>query len=280
MVAAAGGCALLLAAVLLVAGVRKLLRPRAFAAAIDRLLPDGLPSRRRFALAAAPAVGALELAIGAALLRAPAVPIAAVTLALFLGFGVVVVIAIGGQSGCGCFTAHPDDVATRRDLARTVALGLVAAANLAAALTGRGGAAWSPGAAVVALALGSAIAVSTPAVGTRFRRRAGGSELRPLRGAERAAALRAVEAAPSVLALRARLGPRELDLARALVTAPAGPGWLVVTPPGRRGLRVRMSVPWDGEHAGDAVISAVIDDATLLVSGGVVREVGAARAAR
>jgi hypothetical protein len=53
---------------------------------------------------------------------------------------------------------------------------------------------------------------------------------------------------------------------------------LVVTPPRGRGLQVRMSVPWDGERTGDAVITAVIDGEPLLVSGGVVRDAPAAAA--
>src|SRR3954454_17630389 len=105
-----GGAALLLAALLAVAGALKLVQRRAFAHAVHRLLPQHLPRRRLLALAAGPVVGTFEIVLAAGLSLAPrlAVAVTAVTAGLFGCFCGVVLLAIRKGTSCGCFTSLSD----------------------------------------------------------------------------------------------------------------------------------------------------------------------------
>jgi hypothetical protein len=294
-----GGAALLLAVTLLVAGLLKARGVRAFAVAVHRLLPDHFPHRRGVAVALAPAVCAVELALAVALLFAPwrATPVAGAVLALSCGFVLVVRRAIRMGTACGCFASLSDGVAGAAELARATGLAIIAGGLLAGDLTGHAATPWAVGSvaagAVLAAVLCGAIWLAgrgsksragrpgwyATAVSGRVRTnaRAVPASFAELHGAERRRVLSAISAAPSLAVFEQWLAGEGLtfDLRRSLVSRLSRPGAqtsLLITPPRTPRLYVRLSVPWDGTRVVDVAVAAVADGRGVGVVGGVVRE--------
>ncbi|MFL6142056.1 MAG: MauE/DoxX family redox-associated membrane protein [Labedaea sp.] len=293
-----GGAALLLAALLVLAGALKLLRPRSFAHAVYRLLGKHLVRRELLARVAPWTVGAVEVLLGMGVAVAGlaprawwSIPITGACAALFLGFVAVVRIAIRKGTSCGCFTSFSDGVAGGAELARAIALAVLALALLAVALTGRAVTWWRWDAlawlAVLVVLVISVVAVSgrTRPSGAlllgRIRSRLARVDL-PRASAgnyHRADAIAAARRSPSVVAFERWLGGRAADvdwrrceIRATAATPPGGPRvpCLVISPHCRGGLTVTVSVPDAGaEHA---VVIAVVDGAPLSVIGGTVIE--------
>src|SRR5258706_7035317 len=105
------GVATLLAAVLIIAGVIKLVEPRYVAAALRRTsarVAMRASRSEKEARRAGRTVGAVETFVGLALLLVtgwPAVVVAAVAVAVFGSFVVVVNMAIRRGTACGCWAS-------------------------------------------------------------------------------------------------------------------------------------------------------------------------------
>ncbi len=127
------GLALALAALLIAAGLPKLIRPRHVARAMRRAfghrtrLPLELLGRL---------LGAWELVLAAALLTVPWVAVAAAGAVTFLGFAGFVVAAVRRGTSCGCWASLSEGPAGGAELARTGTLALAALGLLALRLTG------------------------------------------------------------------------------------------------------------------------------------------------
>lgn len=136
-------CALLLAAVFVLAGAAKLARPAATATSFVAL---GVPA----APAAARAVPFVELLVAAALLASPR-PGAIGALALLTPFTAVLAraVAAGSQTPCNCFGTARAEPVSWVDVVRNVMLGALAVASLTAAEPG------VPSPTAVALACGA-----------------------------------------------------------------------------------------------------------------------------
>ena len=293
-----GGAALLLAALLVLAGAMKLLRPRAFAHAVYRLLGKHLPHRALLARVAPWAVGTVEILLGGGLAVAGltpsawwAPPLVGASFVLFAGFVAVVRIAVRKGTSCGCFTSFSDGVAGGAELARAVVLAVFAGALLGVVLSGSA-ATWWRWDALAWLGVLAVVAVGVVAVAGRarpsgalllgrIRSRLARVELprAPVGNLHRADVIAAARRSPSVTAFEHWLGERTADVdwrrceVRATAaTPPGGPrvSCLVVSPRCRGGLTVTVSVPDAGaEHA---VVIAVVDGAPVSVIGGTVIE--------
>ncbi|HEU5473297.1 MAG TPA: MauE/DoxX family redox-associated membrane protein [Actinophytocola sp.] len=287
----AGGAGLLLAGLLIVAGGLKLMRPKAFAHAVYRLLPKHLNRRELFAAVAAPVVGGVELLVGAGLLATAARPVVAVvgvSAALYLGFVVVVGIAIRKGTSCGCFASFSDRTASGAEFGRALALAVLAVALFVLELTSPAGTWWSTEAVLWSLGLAAAVVVITAFSGRiwpsgwlllgRIESRLAGVDLpasAPIDAHERTALITAVRAAPSVRAFEEWLGERAatLDWRRSEVrtsaaTPPGGPRvpCTLVSPRTRDAVSVTVSVP--SAHASAAVVIAVVDGRPVSAIGG------------
>jgi hypothetical protein len=272
----AGGSALLLAGLLIVAGVLKLVRPRPFAHAVYRLLPRHLVRRSSLARVAPWLAGTVEVLAGAGLLAVRSVWVAGVVAALYLGFVGVVVVAIRKGTSCGCFSSFSDGAAGGAELGRSLALGV-----LAVVLVAVGSWSWRPDA-IAWLAVLVVVVAAAAALGGRTRpsgwlllgrvdSRLAGVDLPagPLRDSrERASVIDAARRSPSVLAFESWLGDRvsDVDWRRCEVrpggaTPPGGPRvpCMLVVPRCRAGLSLTVSVPWTGSDAQNAVVIAVLD---------------------
>jgi hypothetical protein len=243
-------------------------------------------------------VGAAEVLLGAGVAVAglvPAarwsIPIAGGCAVLFVGFVAVVRIAIRKGTSCGCFTSFSDGVAGGAELARAIALAVLAGALLAVVLSGRAvtwlrwdALAWLVVlvvAVVAIVAIGGRTRPSSALLLGRVRSRLARVELpRPSAGNyHRAEAIAAARRAPSVVAFEHWLGGRAADvdwrrceIRATAATPPGGPRvpCLVISPRCRGGLTVTVSVPDAGaEHA---VVIAVVDGAPVSVIGGTVIE--------
>jgi hypothetical protein len=291
----AGGAALLLAGLLLVAGGLKLLRPKAFAHAVYRLLPKHLARREVGARAAAPVVGGVEVLVGAGLLATAAHPSAVVVAcaaALYLGFVAVVAFAIRTGKSCGCFGSFSDRTAGGAELGRSVALAVLAVALFVRVLTTAEVSWWQQSAVPWLLGLTGGVALVTALSGRvrpsawlllgRVESRLSEVELprEPTMDArERAALVLAVRSSQSVRAFEEWLGARAADLdwrrshvRTSAATPPGGPRvpCMLVTPRSRVPLTVTVSVP--KANAALAVVIAVVDGRPVSVIGGRVMD--------
>lgn len=131
----AAGLALALAAMLIAAGLPKLVRPRHVARALRRAL--GHRTRLPLELAGR-SLGAWELVLATALLTVPRVAVAAACAATFLGFAAFVVAAVRRGTSCGCWASLSEGPAGGAELARTGTLTLVALGLLVLRLAGAG----------------------------------------------------------------------------------------------------------------------------------------------
>jgi hypothetical protein len=289
-----GAAALLLAALLLVAGTLKLLRPRPFTHAVYRLLPRHLQHREALARLFARVVAPAELLVGAAVLVAIAHPAAwwsivvfAGAAALYLGFVAVVGFAIRKGTSCGCFTSFSDGAAGPAELTRSVSLSVLGIVVLISALTTDAVSWWVPAALIwlpvlaLLVAGASALAGRTRPAGWlllgKINSRLAGVDLPtpPITGRARAETITTARAARSVRAFEAWLGDRAatIDWRRCEVRATSAtpPGGcrvpcLLVSPRCREGMKVTVSVPDRGtDHA---VVIAVIDGAPISVIAG------------
>jgi hypothetical protein len=136
------GVALLLGALLVIAGLMKLARPRAFEHAVHRLLPGRHAWETTIAKLAPACVGTTELLLGAGMLGIASwpSPVRGVVLiassALYLAFSGVVVIAIRKGTACGCYSSFSDGPAGGVELGRSLALALAAISTTSLYLTG------------------------------------------------------------------------------------------------------------------------------------------------
>jgi hypothetical protein len=285
-----GGAALLLAALLMVAGTLKLLRPKPFIHAVYRLLPRHLVHRETLARLSARLVAPAEVLIGGGLLVAflhPAawwsVLIDAAAATLYLGFVGVVRYAIRTGTSCGCFSSFSDGAAGPAELARSVSLAVLAILVLVAS-PAAGPASWGSllWAAVFALAVFAASTVAGRRVPAgwlllgRVNSRLANIDLPtpPLTGRGRSEAIAAARSAASVRVFEDWLGERAsaIDWRRCEVRATSA------TPPGGRrvpcllvsprakAMKVTVSLPDAG--AEQAVVIAVVDGKPVSVIGG------------
>ena len=131
----APGLALALAALLVAAGLPKLVRPRHVARALRRAFGH----RTRLPLEPlGRLLGAWELVLAATLLTVPWVEVAAACAVTFLGFAAFVVLAVRRGTSCGCWASLSEGPAGGAELARTGTLALAALGLLALRLTGAG----------------------------------------------------------------------------------------------------------------------------------------------
>ncbi len=132
------GLYLIAAALLVIAGIAKALRPDDTARALPRLLPGGRAPTPRL-LRRAVRIGALaEPVLGLVALVAPRPLTAALVALSYTSFAVVVAYARtrgGALATCGCF-GRPDTPATRLHVAVDIALAGAAAAVAAGAPSG------------------------------------------------------------------------------------------------------------------------------------------------
>lgn len=131
MTTVAPGLALALAALLVAAGLPKLVRPRHVARSLRR----AFGSRPHLELLGR-LLGAWELVLAAALLTVPWVAVAAAGAVTFLGFAAFVVLAVRRGTSCGCWASLSEGPAGGAELARTGTLALAALGLLALRLTG------------------------------------------------------------------------------------------------------------------------------------------------
>jgi hypothetical protein len=139
MIAFTGGASLLLGALLVLAGVMKIVRPDGFRLAVRRVLPQQfdrlslVPVLTRY-------FGWFEVVLGAALVSAPVTirPVAiggqATAVIVYLAFVWVVRRAIRVGSACGCFSSLSDGRSGGAELGRAIALAVISVAALAAGL--------------------------------------------------------------------------------------------------------------------------------------------------
>jgi hypothetical protein len=151
------GMAALLAALLVVAGVIKIVEPRYVAAALRRV-SSGVAQRAarsdRDARRAGRTIGVVETLVGLALLLVggwAAVIVAAVALVLFASFVAVVVLAVRRGHACGCWASLSEGPAGGAEIGRAVALAAVALVVLIARAAGSRAIVWSGRTVVVVL---------------------------------------------------------------------------------------------------------------------------------
>ena len=134
---------MLLATVLLVAGVIKIVEPRYVAAALRRVssaIARRAARSERLAFRAGRAVGLLETVVGLALAvvtGAPTIVVAAVAAMLFGSFLVVVILAVRRGVACGCWASLSEGPAGGAEVGRAVALVGVALVLLSVRIAGR-----------------------------------------------------------------------------------------------------------------------------------------------
>ncbi len=129
MTTLAAGAALLIAVLLVAAGVGKLAAPAHVAAAMHRIVSDGIRGRQPFGrfVVAGRVLGAVEVGLGTALLTGWAViPVRLATALLCIGFVWVVAVAVRKGASCGCFASFSDGAAAGAELARALVLGTLA----------------------------------------------------------------------------------------------------------------------------------------------------------
>jgi hypothetical protein len=247
------GVALLLGALLVIAGLMKLARPRAFEHAVHRLLPGRHAWETTIAKLAPAGVGATELLLGAGLLGIVAWPaplrdaVLVASSALYLAFSGVVVIAIRKGRACGCYSSFSDGPAGGVELGRSLALALAAVSTTSLYLTRTpalrvdlAAAGWvAASAAVTAVVAAVTAGIASPLTGGRSARSVradrdnlAGRQLRTLRG-RLGFLLGRVTSSKSDLSLPrvVRLGDEDRDLlveqVRATRTGQALDEWLV-----------------------------------------------------
>jgi hypothetical protein len=139
MDALVGGCAVLLGALLVSAGIPKILAPRYAGSAVRRVVKRTAVSSDETILAAVRGLGGFEVALGGTLLLVGgpvAVAAAGACLATMVAFTVFVVGAIHAGSHCGCWASLTEGPAGGAELARSGALVVVASGLLAGRATG------------------------------------------------------------------------------------------------------------------------------------------------
>lgn len=234
-----GGC-VLLAALLASAGLLKLLGPAGFSHAVFRLLPERLHWRGTLAKAAAPVVGAAEVAAAGGLLasvgRAGPGALAAqwATAALTAAFVAVVAVAIEKGTACGCWSSFSDGPAGGAELSRAVSLALLALVGAALRQAGIASPAWTWGVLPWAVGLGLVVAAAAalggrlpvgpppdglPALGPRPRATRTALYLGAVWSDKASFAL------PTTITLRGRARARAVDLVRASSDGRALESW-------------------------------------------------------
>jgi len=213
-----------LAALLVVAGTIKLVRPGYAAGSLRRITPAARNADATRLRRAARAVGAVECLVGASLVLLPgwgSVAAAGLALVLFVAFAVVTRRAVQLGASCGCWGSLSDGPAGRGELARRYCFVAIGAGVLVARVRAPGsGVAWWIGLAVLALstAAGLYLAVdgrrgaaarvaSLAAFGAAREMVAPGG--RPARGRERRRILSQVQQDPDVVAVATALGGRD-----------------------------------------------------------------------
>lgn len=235
----AGGC-VVLAALLASAGLLKILGPAGFSHAVFRLLPERAHWRGLLSKAAAPAVGAAEVAAAGGLLasvgRAGPGALAAqwAAAALYVAFVAVVAVAVRKGTACGCWSSFSDGPAGGAELSRAVSLAALALAGGVLRQAGLASPGWSWAVAPWAVGLGLAVA-GAAALGRRLPLGVRPEELPAVgpRPKSTGTALylgavwsdKAAFALPSTVTLRGRSRSRALDLARGSAEGRALEGW-------------------------------------------------------
>ncbi|MDQ1426323.1 MAG: Methylamine utilization protein MauE [Acidimicrobiaceae bacterium] len=164
------GVATLLAALLIVAGVIKLVEPRYVAAALRRIsarVAMRAAHSDKEARRAGRTIGAVETLVALALVVVtgwPAVVVAAVAVAVFGSFVVVVGMAVRRGTACGCWASLSEGPAGGAELGRAVALVAAAVVVLIGRATGARGVEWRA-ATVVALFATLAVIVAATWLG-------------------------------------------------------------------------------------------------------------------
>jgi hypothetical protein len=221
MLTVAQGCAACaLAALLVVAGTIKLLRPGYAAGSLRRVSARAQGAEVAHVVAAARVLGGLECLVGSALVlvAGPAsVAVAAASVYLFAGFVIITQRAVRRGIACGCFGSLSDGPAGRGELARRVVLLAIAIGVLVARL--------HDAARAVPVLVAIAVVAGAVVAGVVIARRPGSAasvvgmgtarELvdpagRAARGRGRTRILTSVRADPDVRAVQQRIGA-ELD---------------------------------------------------------------------
>jgi hypothetical protein len=161
------GVAALLAAVLIVAGVIKVVEPRYIAAALRRI--SAAIARRaarsdKDARRAGRTIGAVETAVGVALLLVTGwfgVAVAALAVALFASFVAVVILAVRRGAACGCWASLSEGPAGGAEIGRAGALVAAAAVVLIARITGARAVEWNATTVIAALVTLAVVTVVT-----------------------------------------------------------------------------------------------------------------------
>ena len=153
--------ATVLAALLVVAGTIKLVRPGYAAGSLRRITPAARNADATRLRRAARGVGAVECLVGAALVLLPgwgSVAAAGLALVLFVAFAVVTRRAVRRGESCGCWGSLSDGPAGRGELARRYGFVAIAAGVLAVRVRVPGsGLAWWIGLAVLALSAAAGV---------------------------------------------------------------------------------------------------------------------------
>jgi hypothetical protein len=161
------GVAALLAALLIVAGVIKVIEPRYVGAALRRVstsIARRAARSEKEARRAGRTVGAVETLVGVALLVVSGwfgVAVAAVAVALFSSFVGVVVLAVRRGVACGCWASLSEGPAGGAEIGRAVALFVGAVVVLVARIAGARAIEWNVWAVVAALVALAAVTVAT-----------------------------------------------------------------------------------------------------------------------
>jgi Methylamine utilisation protein MauE len=161
------GMATVLAAVLIVAGVIKIVEPRYVAAALRRIsgrIAMRAARSEKEARRAGRTVGVVETLVGVALLVVTGwlgMVVAAIAVALFGLFVVVVELAVRRGIACGCWASLSEGPAGGAELGRAGALAAAAVVVLIGRATGARGVAWTAVTFVAALITLAAIVLGT-----------------------------------------------------------------------------------------------------------------------
>jgi hypothetical protein len=165
--AATTGVAALLAAVLIVAGVIKVVEPRYVAAALRRVsvtIARRAARSDKDARRAGRTVGVVETLVGVALLLVSGwfgVAVAAAAVALFASFVIVVVLAVRRGVACGCWASLSEGPAAGAEIGRAGALVVAAVVVVVARIAGARAFEWSAVTAIAALVTLAGVTVAT-----------------------------------------------------------------------------------------------------------------------
>ncbi len=161
------GVATLLAAVLIVAGVIKVVEPRHVAAALRRIsgtIAMRAASSEKDARRAGRTIGVVETLVGLALLLVTGwlgIVVAAVAVALFASFVVVVDLAVRRGIACGCWASLSEGPAGGAELGRAGALAAAAVTVLIGRATGARRVEWSEVTVVAVLVTSATVVLAT-----------------------------------------------------------------------------------------------------------------------